>query len=280
MHPADSHQSGNVHDVNNGGRVFLVGAGPGDPELLTVKAERLLREAEVVVYDRLVSEDLLELIPAGVSRIYVGKQPGRQHVPQEEINRMLVRLARSGHRVVRLKGGDPFVFGRGGEEALHLARHGVPYEIVPGVTAAMACAAYAGIPVTHRGLARGVQLITGHCQAGQPLDLDWQALVSSRSTLVVYMGLANLVEIRDGLIGAGMNVATPAAVIENGTTRAQRRIITTLGALAESVANAGVTAPALFIIGDVVSLATELDWFAESPSQFQPPPTEIACSGG
>jgi uroporphyrin-III C-methyltransferase/precorrin-2 dehydrogenase/sirohydrochlorin ferrochelatase/uroporphyrin-III C-methyltransferase len=269
-----------MHDVNDGGRVFLVGAGPGDPELLTVKAQRLLREAEVVVYDRLVSKELLELIPLGVTRIFVGKQRGQHHIPQEEINRMLVRLARGGHRVVRLKGGDPFVFGRGGEEALYLARHGIPYEIVPGVTAAMACAAYAGIPVTHRGLARGVQFVTGHCQAGQPLDLDWQALVDSRSTLVVYMGLANLAEIRDGLIGAGMGKATPAAVIENGTTRAQRRIITTIGMLAESVANEGVTAPALFVIGDVVSLAADLDWFAESLSEIPLPSEEIACSSG
>jgi uroporphyrin-III C-methyltransferase/precorrin-2 dehydrogenase/sirohydrochlorin ferrochelatase/uroporphyrin-III C-methyltransferase len=269
-----------MHEVNDGGRVFLVGAGPGDPELLTVKAARLLREAEVVVYDRLVSKELLELIPLGVTRIFVGKQRGQHHLPQEEINRMLVRLARGGHRVVRLKGGDPFVFGRGGEEALYLARHGISYEVVPGVTAAMACAAYAGIPVTHRGLARGVQFITGHCQAGQPLDLDWRALVDSRSTLVVYMGLANLAEIRDGLIGAGMGKATPAAVIENGTTRAQRRIITTIGMLAESVANEGVTAPALFVIGDVVSLAADLDWFAESLSEIPLPSEEIACSSG
>ncbi len=243
------------------GFVHLVGAGPGDPELLTVKAQRLLREADVLVYDRLVAAEILALVPDGVSRIFVGKEPGRHHVPQAEINQMLVRLARGGHRVVRLKGGDPLVFGRGGEEALHLARAGVPFEIVPGITAAVACAAYAGIPVTHRGLARGVQLVTGHCQADAPLELDWRALADPQLTLVIYMGLAQLGQLRDGLLGAGREPATPAALIERGTTPAQRRVLATLGELPERARSERIRSPALAIVGAVVELAERLDWF-------------------
>lgn len=240
--------------------VYLVGAGPGDPDLLTVKAQRLLRQAEVVVYDRLVSPAILDLIPPGTSRIYVGKATGQHSMPQEEINELLLNLARKGHQVVRLKGGDPFVFGRGSEEAQHLVRHGVRFEVVPGITSAAACSAYAGIPLSHRGLARSVRFVTGHCRADQPLELDWQGLADPQTTLVIYMGLANLAQIRQGLLDAGLAPDTPAAFVENGTTPQQRRILTTLQDLQRDQERHGVQAPALIIIGAVVALAEELDW--------------------
>ena len=250
--------------------VYLVGAGPGDPDLLTVKARRLLLEADVVVYDRLVSPAILDIIPPGASRIYVGKASGRHSMPQEEINDLLLTLARKGHRVVRLKGGDPFVFGRGSEEARHLARHGIRFEVVPGITSAAACSAYAGIPLSHRGLARGVRFITGHCRADQPLDLDWQGLADARTTLVIYMGLANLAQIRAGLLDAGMDPATPAAFVENGTTPRQRRVLSTLDALQRDCERHGVQPPALIIIGAVVNFAEELDWFIPSATTQEP----------
>ncbi|HEB77797.1 MAG TPA: uroporphyrinogen-III C-methyltransferase [Methylothermaceae bacterium] len=242
-------------------KVYLVGTGPGDPELLTVKALRLLQTAEVVVYDRLVSDEILDLIPPGTTRIYVGKKTGKHTLPQDEINALLVRLSETPRQIVRLKGGDPFIFGRGSEEALYLARHDIPFEIVPGITAASACTTYAGIPLTHRGLSRGVEIVTGHCRGDRPLDLDWQALANPDRTLVIYMGLANIDEIRDGLIGAGLPPDTPAAVIEQGTTARQRRLSTTVAELPQRVRASGVQAPALFVIGKVVALAETLDWF-------------------
>ncbi len=242
--------------------VYLVGAGPGDPELLTVKAQRLLQEADVVVYDRLVSPEVLAIVPQGVARICVGKGPGNHSAGQQEINRLLVSLASRGRRVVRLKGGDPFVFGRGSEEAQHLARHGIAFEVVPGVTAATACAAYAGIPLTHRGLATGVHFVTGHRHNNEPLDIVWDKLADPQSTIVVYMGLANVDEICAALIAAGLPGATPAAAIENGTTPAQRRCITTLAELPARISGLHLQSPALFVIGKVVALAHELDWFS------------------
>lgn len=244
------------------GRVHLVGAGPGDPDLLTVKALRLLGEADVVVYDRLVSDEILALVPEGVSRIFVGKAAGNHVLPQDEINRIIVKLALAGHDVVRLKGGDPFIFGRGGEEALELAEHGIPFEVVPGITAAVACAAYAGIPVTHRGLASGVQLVAGHCRGKTPLELNWHSLADRELTLVFYMGLANLFDIRAGLTAAGREGATPVAVVAEGTKAGQRRLLTTLDRAPEDVAAAGIAPPAVVIIGDVVALSAKLDWFA------------------
>lgn len=242
--------------------VYLVGAGPGDPELLTVKAQRLLQQTDVVVYDRLVSPEVLAIVPQGVARICVGKGPGNHSANQQEINRLLVSLARHGRRVVRLKGGDPFVFGRGSEEAQHLAQHGIAFEVVPGVTAATACAAYAGIPLTHRGLATGVHFVTGHRHNNEPLDIAWNKLADPQSTIVVYMGLANVDEICAALIAAGLPGTTPAAAIANGTTPAQRRCITTLAELPASVTAQHFTPPVLFIIGKVVALAHELDWFS------------------
>ncbi len=242
-------------------KVYLVGAGPGDPELLTVKALRLLQSADVVVYDRLVAREILDLIPPGVARIAVGKRPGEHCVPQEEINDLLLGLARKGRKVVRLKGGDPFIFGRGGEEALHLVRHGIDFEVVPGITAASACAAYAGIPLTHRGISRGLRFVTGHFRDGEALDLDWDKLADPEATLVVYMGLGNIARISEGLISAGLPADTPAAAIQDGTTPRQRRLLSTLGELPEALRDAGMRAPVMVVIGEVVTLADELDWF-------------------
>jgi uroporphyrin-III C-methyltransferase len=247
---------------NNNGKVFLVGAGPGDPELLTMKAARLLGEADVVVYDRLVSQDVLALVAPGVSKIFVGKAPANHHVSQDSINEMLVRLARSGHRVVRLKGGDPFVFGRGGEEALHLVRHGVDFEVVPGITAALACGAYAGIPLTHRGLARQLHFVAGHCRGDAPLDLNWDALADPDATLVFYMALAGLGEVRKHLLDAGLAGNTPAALVESGTTPRQRCFNTSLDQLVRTAREQRIAAPAVIIIGRVAALARELAWFA------------------
>ena len=242
-------------------KIYLVGAGPGDPDLLTVKAQRLIQTADTVVYDRLVSREILSLRPDSVSRIYVGKATNRHTLSQTEINALLVDLARKRQRVVRLKGGDPFVFGRGGEEALALARNDIPFEVVPGITAAQACAAYAGIPLTHRGLARGVQFVTGHCKDNETLVLDKAALSDPGQTLVVYMGLANLSQIVTDLVAAGRSADTPAAVVERGTTSRQRSIITTIGELQRAVEYHGIASPAMLIIGPVVELAEQLDWF-------------------
>ena len=248
--------------MNQSAKVYLVGTGPGDPELLTVKALRLLQNADVVVYDRLVSEAILEQIPSGVSRIYVGKKSGNHTIPQDEINQLLVNLAENQRTIVRLKGGDPFVFGRGSEEALILARHGIAFEIVPGITAASACSAYAGIPLTHRGLSHGVQIVTGHSQSDHALELDWKALADANKTIVIYMGLANIDSICNQLIDAGLDKATPAAAIQNGTTARQQRVLSTLSMLPADTRKASLQPPVIFVIGKVVALATTLDWFA------------------
>ncbi len=238
-------------------KVYLVGAGPGDPELLTLKAARLLGEADVVVYDRLVGDGVLDLVPPGAARIYAGKASSRHELPQDEINQLLVRLARSGRRVVRLKGGDPFIFGRGSEEAAFLRRSGIEVEVVPGITAASGCAAEFGIPLTHRGLAHGVQFITGHWRENRELDLDWQRLADPRMTLVVYMGLASLAEVCRQLAAAGMSLTTPAVAIANGTTPRRQLVRASLADLAERVSAAELPAPVLFIIGAVADLALE-----------------------
>ena len=247
--------------MSSRGIVYLVGAGPGDPGLLTVRALRLIEQADVVVYDRLVSAEILALIPPGVSRIAVGKAPGHHCVPQDQINDLLVGVACKRRRVVRLKGGDPFIFGRGSEEALHLKRHGIPFEVVPGVTSAAAASAYAGIPLTHRGLSRTVHLVTGHQRDDEPLDLPWKEMAGGASTLAVYMGLSNLGVIGERLAAAGMDPATPAAAIQAGTTSDQRRVLATLATLPGAVESAGLRAPVMLVIGHVVSLAADLDWF-------------------
>jgi len=238
--------------------VYLVGAGPGDPDLLTLKARRLLDKADVVVYDRLVSAEIMALVPKGTARINVGKQPKCHPVPQEEINALLVSLARDGRRIVRLKGGDPYLFGRGSEEAAHLHSRGVHYEVVPGVTSASGCAASAGLPLTHRGLASSVRFVTGHCRGDVDLDLDWKGLADPDTTLVVYMGMANLPQIAVRLIANGLPSNTPVAAISNGTRPNQRRIISTLGDIPGVAAEADFDGPVLFVIGRVVELVDAL----------------------
>lgn len=253
--------NGVVEQGGSRGMVFLVGAGPGNPDLLTVRATRLIADAEVLVYDRLVSQEILGLVPPGVKRISVGKAPGHHSVCQDETNRMLVVLAASHRRVVRLKGGDPFVFGRGSEEALHLARAGIPFEVVPGITAATACSAYAGIPLTHRGISRGFRVVTGHLLEAGELDLHWESLADSQCTLVVYMGLSTLRLLADRLREAGLAPTTPAAAIENGTTSCQRVIRGTLATLAQRVEAHGLGSPTLLVIGHSVGISEDIQWF-------------------
>jgi len=248
-------------DAKTAPTVFLVGAGPGDVGLLTVKALHLIQSADVVVYDRLISDEILDIIPAGASRIFVGKKSGQHHMPQEEINDLLVTLGRTKRQVVRLKGGDPLVFGRGSEEARHLDEAGVVFEIIPGISAAIGAGAYAGIPLTHRGLASSVRFVTGHCREDAPLELDWRSLADPDTTLVVYMGLANIGQIVERLINAGLAADTPAAAVEQGTTQAQRRHLTTLQNLPADIISEQFIAPTLLIIGRVVAIAGTMDWY-------------------
>jgi uroporphyrin-III C-methyltransferase / precorrin-2 dehydrogenase / sirohydrochlorin ferrochelatase len=242
------------------GHVILVGAGPGDPELLTLKALRALTDADVILHDRLVGEDVLDLARRDAVRICVGKAPGGAGASQEWINEQLVEYARAGLRVVRLKGGDPFVFGRGGEELEALARAGIAYSVVPGVTAASACAAYAGIPLTHRDHAQRVTLVTGHGGEGGP-EHDWRALAAERATVVFYMGLAGLERIVAKLIEHGAPTDRPAALIAQGTLPAQRVVLGTLASIAAAARSQGIAAPALLIVGEVAALHAELAWF-------------------
>jgi uroporphyrin-III C-methyltransferase len=249
------------------GFVSLVGSGPGDPELMTLKAVRLLQQADVVVFDRLVSPEILKLIPHGVGQISVGKSPGKHCVPQHQINEIIVSLARSGRRVVRLKGGDPYIFGRGGEEALELRRHGIPFEVVPGVTAATGCSSYSGIPLTHRGLNHGVRFITGHQQDNQDLCVDWNKVADPDCTLVIYMGLGNLESICAELVRAGLPASTPAAAIHAGSTPQQQKVIASLADLATEVVRSGLKSPVTTIVGKVVSLSDDLDWYGAGGQQ-------------
>ncbi len=244
------------------GEVYLVGTGPGDPDLLTFRALRLMQQADVVLYDRLIGDGILNLVRRDARRIYVGKMKKDHAVPQEEISSLLVRLAREGNRVLRLKGGDPFVFGRGGEEIETLAEHGITFQVIPGVTAANGCAAYAGIPLTHRDHAQGCIIVTGHEKDGE-LNLNWDSLIQPRQTVVIYMGLTSLGAISGGLIEHGADPATPAAVIENGTRASQRVVKGTLEDLADKAAAAGIKSPALIIVGSVVTLQDKLSWYSD-----------------
>ena len=247
------------------GKVTLVGAGPGDPGLLTVKGLRALLGAEVVVYDRLVSPAVLELIPDGARRIDVGKEASHHPVPQARINQILLEESQAGHNVVRLKGGDPFVFGRGGEELETLARAGVAFSEIPGVTSAIGAAAYGGVPVTHRDYASSLHIITGHAREGAALDIDFEALVRTKGTLVFLMGVTAMPAIVKGLLAAGMDPATPAAMVERGTLPGQRRCGAALAALPARAAEMEIHSPALIIVGSVCALAEELCWFERLP---------------
>lgn len=236
-----------------------MGAGPGDPELLTLKAWRLIQSAEVVLYDRLVSPEILSLIPETAERIHVGKQRANHTLPQDQINSRLVELAREGRKVVRLKGGDPFIFGRGGEEIETLAAAGVRFQVVPGITAASGCAAYAGIPLTHRDHAQSVRFVTGHLK-NDTCDLPWKDFVQNNQTLVFYMGLVGLPIICRQLVAHGMSPEMPVALVSRGTTPHQQVVTGDLTNIVERVEKNAVPAPTLVIIGNVVTLRSRLDW--------------------
>ncbi|MCU0928154.1 MAG: uroporphyrinogen-III C-methyltransferase [Burkholderiaceae bacterium] len=261
------------HAASGRGRVHLVGAGPGDPELLTLRAVRLLGACDVVVYDHLVAPDVLDFVRPGAERIYVGKQRDHHTMPQAEINMLLVRRAQEGRHVVRLKGGDPFVFGRGGEEMQELAAHGVDCEVVPGITAACGVSSYAGIPLTHRDHAQSCLLVTGHLKDGSA-NLDWPALVRPRQTVVIYMGLSALAQICRELVAHGAAPDLPAAVVQQGTLPEQRVVTGTLATLADRVEAAGLKSPCLTIVGEVVRLHDELARFG--PATADVPAAERA----
>jgi uroporphyrin-III C-methyltransferase/precorrin-2 dehydrogenase/sirohydrochlorin ferrochelatase len=242
------------------GKVYLVGAGPGDPELLTLRAVRLLEKADVVVYDHLVSSAVLDFVSPTTERIYAGKRRNEHTMRQEQINALLVKLAQEGKQVVRLKGGDPFVFGRGGEELQTLAAQGVAFEVVPGVTAASGVSSYAGIPLTHRDYAQSCLFVTGHLKDGTA-DLDWPSLVRRNQTVVIYMGLGGLPEICRQMILHGASPGLPIAVVQDGSIETQKVVTGTLADIPERVTQAGLKSPCLTLIGDVVKLHASLAWF-------------------
>jgi uroporphyrin-III C-methyltransferase len=244
------------------GKVYLVGSGPGDPELLTLKAARLIAAADAIVYDHLVGAGILERARPDAERIYVGKEAGKHTLPQEEINTLLVKLARTGKTVVRLKGGDPFIFGRGGEEIEELIGGGIDFEVVPGVTAASGMSAYAGIPLTHREHAQSCVFATGHLQDGS-VDLDWAALARPRQTVVIYMGISTLKEICRKLVEHGLPADTPAACVRHATLPTQQAVVGTLATLPAAVVAAKLKQPALIVVGSVVSLRSRLGWFGK-----------------
>jgi uroporphyrin-III C-methyltransferase/precorrin-2 dehydrogenase/sirohydrochlorin ferrochelatase len=265
------------------GEVALVGAGPGDPSLLTLRGLRALQNADVVLYDRLVSNEVLELARRDAQRVFVGKTPGQPHIAQSQINALLVELARAGKRVCRLKGGDPFIFGRGGEELEALAAAGIRFEVVPGITAAAGCAAYAGIPLTHREHAQMLTFVTGHCQGSieqQQDKIDWELLARPRQTTVFYMGLAHLEEIVQRLREHGAPGERPAALIEQGTQATQRVVTATLATLVAVAREAQVAAPALLIVGEVTRLHATLQWFNATSTPISVPLALTATSEG
>jgi len=246
-----------------GGKVWLVGAGPGDPELLTIKAARLIAQADALVYDHLVGKGIIELARPDARRIYAGKQASKHTMAQGDINRLLVDLAQEGLSVVRLKGGDPFIFGRGGEELETLVASGIPFEVVPGVTAAAGCGAYSGFPLTHRDHAQAVTFVTGHLKDGT-VNLDWPALARPRHTVVFYMGIGAAGEICRQMIAHGLPSMTPVAVVHNGTQPDQKTLLATLGTLPHRLAESGIKPPALIVVGSVVGLHEKLNWFEKS----------------
>jgi uroporphyrin-III C-methyltransferase / precorrin-2 dehydrogenase / sirohydrochlorin ferrochelatase len=252
------------------GEVYLVGAGPGDPDLVTFRALRLMQKADVVLYDRLTDERVMNLVRREAERIYVGKRPDDHELPQEDISALLVKLARQGKRVLRLKGGDPFVFGRGGEEIETLAEHGIPFQVCPGVTAAIGASAYAGIPLTHRDHAQACVFVTGHGRDGK-IDLDWTALLQPRQTVAIYMGLRNLEALTAEFLARGASPELPAAIVDNATRANQRVVVAPLGALAAKARAADLKGPSIVIIGTVVSLRDKLEWYAPASSAATAP---------
>ncbi len=259
------------------GEVYIVGAGPGDPELLTLKALQLMQQADVVVYDFLVSDEIMELVRRDADLICVGKRLGDHSVVQDDTNQMLVDLAKQGKKVCRIKGGDPFIYGRGGEEVQVLAANNVNYQIVPGITAAAGCSAYAGIPLTHRDHAQAIQFVTGHCKKdGQ--ELDWQSLAKANQTLAIYMGVIKSPHIQSELLKHGRKADTPVAIIENGTRKNQRVVTGQLGELADLIERNSIISPALLIIGEVAALHSQLAWFGknEQTSSFAQPLTDVS----
>lgn len=245
------------------GRVYIIGAGPGDPGLFTMRGLQRLQASDMILYDHLVSAEILGFARADAERLYVGKIPGHHTHLQEEINQLLVEKAKEGYTVARLKGGDPFVFGRGAEEAELLAEHGISFEIVPGVTSAIAGPAYAGIPLTHRDYASGFHVVTGH-ECATSTTVPWSLLASSNQTLVILMGIRHLREITRRLINHGRSADTPAAIIGLGTTTDQTLALGTLGNISEVADSEGICPPATIVIGDVVRLSQKLDWFKSS----------------
>ncbi|WP_307894334.1 uroporphyrinogen-III C-methyltransferase [Bacillus swezeyi] len=243
------------------GKVYIVGAGPGDPDLLTIKALKAIQKADVILYDRLVNKQILQHAKAEADLIYCGKLPDYHMMKQETINHFLVKYAKKGKTVVRLKGGDPFVFGRGGEEAETLAENGISFEIIPGITSGIAAAAYAGIPVTHREASSNVAFVTGHYKKEEEFEEKWKALATGIDTLVIYMGMKNIHQIERLLIDNGRDRSTPAAFIHWGTTEKQKTVLCTVETLAETVENENITNPSLIVIGDVVHFRSKLNWF-------------------
>lgn len=245
-----------------GGEVYLIGAGPGDPDLMTFKALRLLQKADVVLYDRLVAPEIVDMCRKDAERVFVGKRRADHAVPQEGINQMLIDYAKQGKKVARLKGGDPFIFGRGGEEIEQLAQQHIPFQVVPGVTAAAGCASYAGIPLTHRDYAQSVRFVTGHLKDNS-INLPWAELVHTQQTVVFYMGLVGLSSICDQLIAHGRSPDTPIALIQQGTTRNQKVVVGALSNMVEKIATDPVQAPTLIIVGEVVNLRSKLAWYED-----------------
>lgn len=243
------------------GKVFLVGAGPGDPKLLTIKAAELLKTAKYVVYDRLVSEEILALIPKSAEKIYVGKESGRHVVPQDKITELIVKLALEGKDVIRLKGGDPFIFGRGGEEAEALADNGIPFEIVPGVSSSIVAPMYAGIPLTHRDYASSVAIVTGHQAGDGERTIEWAKIAKAVDTVVILMGIESLEAIIGKLVAGGISTDTPIAIIERGTSKQQRSITGTVATVIKDAQKADIKPPAVVVIGGVVNLGRKLSWF-------------------
>ncbi len=255
------------------GEVYLVGAGPGDPDLLTFRAFRLMQKADVVLYDRLVDASILEKVRRDAERIYVGKRMNDHALPQEEIGELLVKLARQGKRVLRLKGGDPFIFGRGGEEIEKLAEYCIPFQVCPGVTAAAGCSAYSGIPLTHRDYAQSCVFVTGHGKDG-PIELDWETLLRPRQTVAIYMGLAHLESLTAQFIARGADPRLPVAIIENGTRATQKTVTGCIADIATKASAANLRGPTIIIVGHVVALRDKLNWFA--PQYDMPPSANTA----